>query len=68
MQSVASPLDKGRNIRWPRIQSCIGNTYAGKDLPPQIAIVIENTTICPVTKAFTFQTDINKVFLEPVLS
>ncbi len=52
----------------PLSKACIGDIYAGKDLPPEVAMITEHTTICPIKKVLTFQKDINQVFLEPVLS
>ncbi len=58
---IAISLDDG-----PASRASIGDTYAGKDLPPQIATLIGNKTICPVTKKLTSQKDNNQVFLVPI--
>jgi hypothetical protein len=50
----------------PAKKESIGDTYAGKALPPQIATLKGNMTTCPVTKRLTSQEDNNQVFLVPV--
>ena len=50
----------------PVSKASIGDTYAGKDLPSQIATLTGNMTTCPVTKKLTSQKDNNQVFLVPV--
>ena len=44
-------------------RASIGNTYAGKELPPEIALLRNNSTKCPVTRRNTEQPDNNQVFL-----
>jgi len=50
----------------PAKKESIGDTYAGKELPPQVATLIGNMTNCPITKRLTSQKDNNQVFLVPV--
>jgi len=50
----------------PAKKESIGDTYAGKELPPQIATLIGNMTNCPTTGKLTSQKDNNQVFLVPV--
>ena len=50
----------------PVKRESIGDTYAGKALPPQIATLIGNMTNCPNTGKLTSQKDNNQVFLVPV--
>lgn len=50
----------------PAKRESIGDTYAGKALPPQVATLSGNMTVCPVTKKLTSQKDNNQVFLVPV--
>ena len=50
----------------PVEKESIGNLYAGKELPPQIATLINNKTTCPNTGRLTSQEDNNQVFLVAV--
>jgi hypothetical protein len=50
----------------PPAKESIGNTYAGKELPPQVAQLIDNKTTCPKTGKLTSQRDNNQVFLVPI--
>ncbi len=50
----------------PAEEKSIGDAYAGRDLPPQVASLINNQTICPKTKQLITQRDNNRVFLVPV--
>ncbi len=47
----------------PPEKESIGNLYAGKDLPPQIAQLLDNRTVCPNTGKWFTQKDNNQVFL-----
>ena len=44
-------------------RASIGDTYPGKELPPEIALLRNNATRCPVTRRTTEQRDNNQVFL-----
>jgi len=47
----------------PVDKASIGDTYAGKDLPPELARLIGNEVSCPTTGKMTAQKDNNQVFL-----
>ncbi len=50
----------------PPEKDCIGNTYAGKKLPPEITALVNNKITCPNTGKLTAQEDNNQVFLVAV--
>jgi len=50
----------------PAEQASIGDTYKGRDLPPDVAMLTNNSTICPNTGRLTAQKDNNQVFLVPI--
>jgi len=50
----------------PPDKASIGDTYAGKELPPQIATLTNNTTYCPKSGKSILQRDNNQVFLVPI--
>lgn len=50
----------------PAEEKSIGDTYAGRELPQQVANLINNRTVCPNTKKLFTQRDNNQVFLVPV--
>jgi hypothetical protein len=50
----------------PTQKASIGDTYAGKELNPNIANLINNKTKCPKTDKWTSQKDNNQVFLVPI--
>ena len=50
----------------PADKASIGDTYAGKELPPEIATLINNTTICPKSGKAILQRDNDQVFLVPI--
>jgi hypothetical protein len=50
----------------PPSRESIGNTYAGKELPPEVAALIINMVTCPQTQRLTSQQDHDQVFLVPV--
>lgn len=50
----------------PAKKESIGDLYAGKELPQQIATLLGNKTICPNTRKMTSQKDNKQVFLVPV--
>lgn len=58
---ISLALDDG-----PPSKESIGNTYKGKELPPQVAMLINNTLTCPNTSKPTTQKDNNQVFLVPI--
>ncbi len=49
----------------PSKRESIGDTYAGKELPPKIASLINNQMECPNTKKMFTQQDNKQVFLVP---
>lgn len=58
---ITLSLDDG-----PPKKESIGNTYAGKELPAQVATLSNNTVTCPNTGNLTSQEDNNQVFLVPI--
>ena len=60
---IVISLDDG-----PVDKSSIGDTYAGKELPPQIATLTNNTFTCPNTNKPFSQSDNDQVFLVPISS
>ena len=50
----------------PADKASVGDTYAGRDLPEAIALLIENQVECPVTGRLTRQRDHHQVFLVPI--
>ena len=50
----------------PANKASIGDTYQGRDLPPQVAALINNKTICPRTGHWILQRDNHQVFLVPI--
>ena len=50
----------------PPDKASIGDTYAGRALPTEVATLIGNKTVCPVTGKWTSQADNNQVFLVPI--
>ena len=58
---ITVKLDDG-----PPDRASIGDTYAGRELPPQVASLKGNMTPCPVTGRMTSQEDNNQVFLVPI--
>lgn len=50
----------------PAEKASIGDTYAGKELPTDVANLIGNMTNCPNTGKLTSQADNNQVFLVAV--
>jgi len=47
----------------PPDEASIGDTYRGKDLPPEVARLVGNMTNCPNTGKLTSQADNDQVFL-----
>ena len=45
----------------------VADTFAGKELPPNIAALTNTKFICPNTKRFTLQKDSNQIFFVPFL-
>ncbi len=58
---ISIGLDDG-----PPDKASIGDAYAGKELPTQVAMLTNNQTTCPVTEKLTSQADHYQVFLVPV--
>lgn len=50
----------------PADKQSIGDTYSGKDLPREIANLMNNRTQCPKTGKMFIQKDNHQVFLVPV--
>jgi hypothetical protein len=50
----------------PPSRESVGNAYAGKEVPPEVAALITNMVTCPQTQRLTSQQDNNQVFLVPV--
>ena len=59
--SLRISLDDG-----PTDKQSIGDLYAGRELPPQVATLIDNQTVCPTTGKMILQRDNHQVFLVPV--
>ena len=55
---IAVELDNG-----PPDKASIGDTYAGRELPSQIAELKGNVIRCPTTGKITSQENINQIFL-----
>ena len=55
---ISIGLDDG-----PPEKASIGDTYRGKDLPPQVTTLTGKMTICPNTGRMTSQADNDQVFL-----
>ena len=58
---ITLSLDDG-----PAKKESIADTYAGKELPPQVATLSNNEVTCPNTGKLTSQEDNNQVFLVPI--
>jgi len=50
----------------PADKASIGDTYKGRDLPPEIAMLTNNSITCPNTGRLSVQKDNNQVFLVPI--
>lgn len=50
----------------PVEKESIGDLYAGKELPPNIANLVNNETLCPNSRQMFTQKNNNQVFLVPV--
>jgi len=50
----------------PADKASIGDTYAGKELPPQIAKLLNNITHCPKSGKSILQRNNDQVFLVPI--
>jgi len=50
----------------PADKASIGDTYAGKELPPKIAQLLNNTTHCPKSGKPILQRNNDQVFLVPI--
>lgn len=55
---ITISLDDG-----PPQRESIGNLYAGKELPSDIAMLRDNKTVCPNTGKWFNQKDNNQIFL-----
>jgi hypothetical protein len=58
---IVLALDDG-----PPARASIGDTYAGKELPPSLATLSRNMITCPKTGKFTSQNDNHQLFLIPL--
>ena len=47
-------------------KTTIGDLYAGRELPPEMARLVSNWTVCPNTRKRIRQADNNQVFLVAV--
>ena len=54
-------LDNG-----PADKQSIGDVYNGKELPPEVLRLHNNSVHCPKTGNYFYQRDNNQVFLVPV--
>ena len=50
----------------PAEKASIGDTYSGRDLPPQVAKLVNNRIQCPETGELLVQKDNDQVFLVPL--
>ena len=50
----------------PAHKESIGDFYAGRKLPPEVATLVNNQVTCPKTGRMTSQRDNNQVFIVPV--
>ena len=50
----------------PADKASIGDTYAGKELPPEIVRLMNNRTNCPKSGKPILQRNNNQVFLVPI--
>jgi hypothetical protein len=50
----------------PPIKMSVGAFYAGKQVPPKIADLIDSHVLCPKTGKMFTQKDIHQIFLVPV--
>ena len=50
----------------PAEKASIGDTYRGRDLPPEITEMKANSFYCPTNARRTFQADNDQVFLVPI--
>jgi hypothetical protein len=51
----------------PAGKESLGRAYAGKELPPDIAVLLKSRHQCPQTKKIFVQGDTDEVFLVPVV-
>lgn len=58
---ISIELDDG-----PVDKRSIGDTYEGRDLPPQVATLVNNATRCPTTGRMIPQRNNDQVFLVPI--
>jgi hypothetical protein len=59
---VKIPIKSG-----PPIKRSVGVFYAGKQVPPEIADLIDSQALCPKTGKMYTQKDIHQIFLVPVI-
>jgi hypothetical protein len=58
---IALRLDDG-----PPARASVADAYAGKELPPSLAILSSHMITCPNTGRLTAQRDNHQVFLVPI--
>lgn len=62
--SQVHPMGIGISLNdGPADKASVGDTYAGKPLPPAVAMLTSNSTRCPNTGKEFVQRDNNQVFL-----
>jgi hypothetical protein len=50
----------------PPIKRSVGAFYAGKQVPPEIAELIDSHVLCPKTGKMYTQKDLHQIFLVPI--
>ena len=50
----------------PPVKRSVGASYAGKQLPPKIADLIDSKVLCPKTGKMYMQKDLHQIFLVPI--
>jgi hypothetical protein len=50
----------------PVERASIGDTYKGKNVPPQLLMMVNNFVQCPNTGKMTLQADNDQIFLVPI--
>jgi hypothetical protein len=50
----------------PRQKESVGLLYAGKELPPMIAELIDSQILCPKEGEPFIQRDLNQIYLVPI--
>ena len=50
----------------PSIKRSVGSFYAGKQMPPKIANLIDSEVLCPKTGKMYTQRDLHQIFIVPI--